>query len=113
MRLVARFPVHYDNVITCGIIEHDQRSLRNIDPDKLIASTNIILDELKRDSVFIEKFKDKVDYFFSNQVIFVAMVLSLTKKRKLDAIRFLIRSVRYDFSVVVRRQFLAAVKNLL
>ncbi len=112
MKLIARFPVYYDNSVTCAILEHDQRSLRSIDPDKLIASTFIMFDELKKDPVFLKRFKNKVGYFFSNQLTFVSLVLALSKNRKYDSLKFLIQAVRYDAKVIVRKRFLAAIRHL-
>ena len=111
MSLIARYKIHYDNTITSTIIEHGERSLRNINPDRLIASTEIIVDSLKRDKVFTAKYGNKVHSFFANQFTLVTLVLSLTKHRRLDTIRYLLKAIRYDFTVVCRKRFLASLKH--
>ena len=111
MRLIARYKVFYDNTITSAIIEHGERSLRNINPDKLIASTELIIENLKRDQVFITKHGRKVNAFFSNQYTLVTLVLSITKQRRLDTIKYLLKALRFDYTVIFRRRFLASIKH--
>lgn len=111
LRLIARYKVAFGSTITSAIIEHGDRSLRNVNPDKLIASTELIVGNLKKDEIFMSRYKSRVAAFFADQYTLVTLVLALTKKRRLDTIKFLLKATRHDFSVIFRRRFLASVKH--
>jgi glycosyltransferase involved in cell wall biosynthesis len=112
LRLAARYPFHFNNTVTSAVIQHEGRSLRNINPDKLIASTNIIVEYLKKDIQFLKEYKDKVSYHFANHYTFLALILALTKSRRRETIGYLIKAIRYDPGVVLRKRFLASIKHL-
>ncbi len=111
LRLAARYPFHFDNTVTSAIVQHESRSLMNINPDKLIASTDIIVEYLKKDLPFLNEYKDKIAYHFANHYTFLTLILSLTKARRFDTIKYLLRAIRYDPTVVLRKRFLASVKH--
>lgn len=111
MRLAARYQFHFDNTVTSAVVQHDERSLMKINPDKLIASTNIVVEYLKRDKPFLKEYHGRVSYHFANHFTFLTLILALSKTRRWDTIRYLARAVWYDPSVIVRKRFLASVKH--
>lgn len=113
LRLASRYQFHFDNTVTSGVIQHTQRSLMNINPDKLIASTNVIVDYLKKDIPFLQKYRHRAAYHFANHFTFLTLILALTKKRRYDTVKYLCRAIGYDRKVIFRRRFLASLKHLL
>jgi glycosyltransferase involved in cell wall biosynthesis len=111
LRLASRYKFHFDNTVTSAVVHHGERSLLNIDPDKLIASTNIIVESLKKDTAFLNEYRNKVAYHFANHYVFLALTLSLTRNRRWDTIRYLFRAFRYDPGVIRRRAFYAPIKH--
>jgi glycosyltransferase involved in cell wall biosynthesis len=111
LRLAARYPFHFDNRVTSAVIHHDERSLLNINPDKLIASTNVVVEYLKKDEAFVKVYNRKVGYHFANHYTFLTLILSLTKSRRVDTILFLLKAISYDPTVIFRKRFLASVKH--
>jgi glycosyltransferase involved in cell wall biosynthesis len=111
LRLASRYKFHFDNTVTSAVVHHDQRSLLNIDPDKLVACTNVVVEYLKKDTPFLEEYGSKVSYHFANHYVFLALILSLTKRRRLDTIRYLFRAFRYDPTVIRRHTFYAPIKH--
>jgi glycosyltransferase involved in cell wall biosynthesis len=111
LRLAARYPFCFDNTITSAVVQHDERSLMKIDPDKLIASTNIIVEYLKRDKPFLKEYKGKTSSHFANHYTFLSLILALTKSRRYDTIKYLMTSVGYDPMVIFRKRFLASIKH--
>lgn len=112
LRLASRFPVHIDNTVTSVIVEHGQRSLREIDPDKLIRATETIIAHLQRDFEFVNKYGKQTYYFYANKYTLITLVLSLLKNRKMEVIRYLIKAFRYDWKVIGRKRFLASIKHM-
>lgn len=113
LQLLSRYPIVFTPIVTVTIVEHEQRSLKNIDPDLLISCTAIIIKELESDSAFMNRYKSKAGYFFARQYTFVALILSLTKQRRADVLRYLAISMQYDWRVMGSRRFLASLKHLI
>ena len=111
LRLASRFRIHIDNTVTSVIVEHEERSLREVSPDKLIRSTQVIIDYLNRDKVFLKKYGKRVRYFYANMYTLVTLVLALSKNRKQEVAYYLYQALRWDWRVIVRRRFLASVKH--
>ncbi len=109
--LAARYPIHCSKAITSVIVEHSKRSLKNINPDKLIPSVEVIIKQLKEDDAFLKKYSDKVGFFFANCYTLIALTLALTKTRRGDTMRYLLKAIQQDISVIGRRRFLASVKH--
>jgi len=66
LRLAARYQFYFDNMVTSAAVHHRERSLENINPDSLIASTNIIVEYLKKDAAFLNAYRGKVNHHFAN-----------------------------------------------
>ena len=111
LRLAVRYQFHIDNTVTSAVVHHKERSLNKINPDKLIASTNVIVQYLKRDILFMKEYKSRVSYHFANHYTFLALTLALTKSRRWDTIAYLLTAIRYDPGVIMRKRFLAAAKH--
>lgn len=111
IRLAAQFKIYFDNTITSAVIEHEGRSLNNINPNKLIAGTELIIDNLKKDQVFLKKYQGRIGYFFANHYTLVSLVLALTKERKTQTLKYLWKAVQEDWKVIGRRRFLASLKH--
>lgn len=112
LRLAARYPIYFDNSITSAVIQHEGRSLKNVDPDRLTKNTEVIVSHLQRDSRFLESYKGKVNYHFANHFTFLTLTLALSKKRRIDTFRYLVKAIQYDPTVVFRRRFMASLKHL-
>lgn len=112
LRLASRYTFHFDNTVTSAVIQHDARSLMNINPDKLIANTEVIIDFLQQDKIFLEAYKEETAYHFANHYTFLTLILALTKRRRFETLKYLTKAIRYDPSVVFRKRFLASIKHL-
>lgn len=113
LRLAARFPFYFDNTITSAVVHHKDRSLLNIDPDKLILNTRILIEHLKNDTQFMIAYKRKSNYHFANHCTLTALHLSLTKNRKRESILFLKDALQYHFGIIITKRFLATIKKIL
>jgi glycosyltransferase involved in cell wall biosynthesis len=110
--LISRYNIYFDNTVTSAVNEHEGRSLNSIDPDKLIKCIELIVADLKRDNDFKNKFGSKTAYFYADQYTFVALLLSLNK-RKMKVLKYLAKAFGEHPTVLIRRRFLASVKYFL
>lgn len=113
LRLAARYPILFDNSITAVVRQHANRSLRNIDPEKLIASTILIIEYLKKDSVFMEYFRHDVNLHFAQHYSFLTLTLSLAPGYKTQTLRYLFKALSFSGKIVLTRRFWASVKLFL
>lgn len=113
LRLAARFNFSFDNTITSSVINHPNRSLLNVDPDKLIRSTEVVIAHLKKDPHFLTAYNGRIRYHFSNHYTLVTLILALTKKRRRDTLKYLAKAISIDPFVIFRRRFLASLKHLI
>lgn len=112
LRLAARYQFHFDNTVTSAIVQHQNRSLMTLNPEKLIVCTAILIESLKKDAPFLKMYRKKVGLHFANHYTFLSLILASNKKRS-HTMKFLLKAVRYDPMVIIRRRFLATLKNLL
>lgn len=110
--LLSRYSIHFDNSVTSMVTEHDGRSLKSIDPERLVYCVELIIADLKKDAAFSGKFGKRTALFYSDQYTFVALLMSLNKKR-MKVWRYLRKALAEDPSVLIRRRFLASVKYFL
>lgn len=55
-QLCARYKLYYNNIITTTIIEHDNRSMAVATEQELLSRRSILVNDLAKDEVFMEKF---------------------------------------------------------
>lgn len=112
LRLASRYKFYFDNTITSTVINHSERSLNNINTDKLIVCTNLIVEYLKKDTFFLQTYGKMVNYHFANHYTFLTLNLAL-QKRRTETLKYMALAFNYDYTVVFRKRFLASVKYLL
>ena len=109
LRLAARFKIHINNIVTSAVIEHEARSLNNIDVDEYGECVELIVQHLKRDPVFLSRYQRHASYFFSRQYS-LAMLLASLNKRTNSCLHFMSKAIYEDAGVCVSRRFLASLK---
>lgn len=112
MKLLVRYKIQFDNIITSVVVEHEQRSLKTIDAGKLISCTNLIVGHLKEDKPFFDKLGYGAKVFLANQYTFLTLILALAKEKKATW-RYLLKALHQDITVITRKRFLASVKHLM
>lgn len=111
--LAARYQFVFDSTVTSSVVDHSGRSLNNIDPAKLQASTEVIVHHLKADDKFMSAFRGSTGFHFANHYTLLTLILSLDKKRKRETLRYLFLALSYYPPIFFQRRFLASVKHLL
>ena len=110
LRLAARFDFHFENIVTSTIVNHDGRSVLNFDEAGLIKRTTALVDTLKMDTDFMEKFSSELSKIRGRTLSYISLHLSL-ERRILNSWTYLIRSIAVSPSEVLNRRFLAICKH--
>lgn len=109
LRLTSRYKIHTINTITSAVVEHSHRSLNNIDTQKLMCSTELVIRALKEDKAFQNYYKGKVNRFYANQYTYVMLILAMRNDRK-RYFYFLARAIGERIGVILERRFIASLK---
>ncbi len=109
LRIISRVPLKVCQEVTFKLIQHANRSLSNISPDRVIERDSFLLAELLRDKYFTKRFSADLPLFEADRYTFFALTLVLAKRRS-ETILFLSKSVMATPKVVIRRRFWACIK---
>ncbi|MEM7162584.1 MAG: glycosyltransferase family A protein [Bacteroidota bacterium] len=112
LRLVARYDFCYSNTVTSIIIEHADRSVNQIQKDKLIERKMGMLNYALSDEFILAKFGSSIKRIELNTLTYIALHLALSNYKK-DAMKFYKRALRLSPISVLSKRSLAIVKHLI
>jgi glycosyltransferase involved in cell wall biosynthesis len=110
--LGSHFPIWHCNVVTSTVVVHDERSILDWNPDKVITRDTMLIDFLLKDRFFLKKYKHGIGKFIADRYTFFMLLLAI-KKRNNETIKYAIRAIKSDFTVIVRKRFLASLLKLI
>ncbi len=112
LRLASKYKIHHNPIVTSCLIDHDSRSVVNIDKDKLILRKELFLKYTLENpdvNAFIGK---KRKQFIANTYSYIALHLMLAGYKK-DAIKYLIKSILKSPRIIIKKRFFVIVKRVL
>ncbi|HNL82503.1 MAG TPA: glycosyltransferase family A protein [Chitinophagaceae bacterium] len=113
IRLAARFPLYYSNEITTIVIEHDARSVKIMNAQKLIDRLDVFMSTIKADEQVRNTFLDKINKIQMYADLYIAVHLATTPKYKITSIKYLFKTIFTDISVLKLKAFYATLKNII
>ena len=112
LRVISKKNLLACREVTFKLIQHRNRSLSTISPDRVIERDTFMLTELIRNDFFITKFKRDLPLFKADRYTFFALTLVLVERR-MEAILYLLKSVTTTPKVFSRKRFWACIKLLM
>jgi glycosyltransferase involved in cell wall biosynthesis len=112
LALAARFHIHCINTITSTIVDHEQRSVVNIDMTKFLTRMNLLNDVLVADEQVQLKYKDNWSEFLAYRNIYIALHLAMAKYPKKYSLHYLKLAVQNEPRTIFSRRFFGALKNI-
>ena len=100
--LASRYEVDFYNEVTAVVVEHSDRSLNNLNPEKVKKSYDIVIDSLSNDKAVKEKYGDGLREMAANQYLFCAN-LALEKKIYKLFIQCLFKSIKASPKKIILR----------
>jgi glycosyltransferase involved in cell wall biosynthesis len=113
MRLSARFPLFYSNVITSQLVDHDQRSVRTINGQRLIDRLERLIHYLEQDVEVLTYFHSSFRYTRMDSWSYVALHLANHKSTKIKSLQYLFRASGESSKLFMTKRFYATIKNIL
>lgn len=112
LRLASRFRIFYSNQVTSIIINHEQRSVLNVNEAALINRKNLIVHYLSEDEAFVRKYGKRKSIVASEMASYTALHLALGGAKG-SAWKYLGESLAARPASLLRRRTLAIVKHTL
>ena len=111
-RLTARFPLYYSNSITSLIIEHDLRSVQQINNQKLIVRLNLLTTYLKKDKIVLDYFGKRFKKIEMEVFSYAALHLK-QPDFKVKSIVYLFKTLSSYPLFIIKKRFYVILRNII
>ncbi len=112
-RLAARYPLFYSNTITSWVIDHEARSVRKINGEKLLLRLDLLLLYLTNNAEVVSYFGSGISRIKMDTYSYGALHLAEVPSQKAKSVFYLLKALAADLSLVKKRRFFAVIKNIL
>ncbi|XZF13813.1 glycosyltransferase family 2 protein [Chitinophagaceae bacterium MMS25-I14] len=113
LRLAARFPLPYSNEITSLVIDHEGRSVRKINGQKLIDRLHLLIHYLQQDEKVQSYFGQSFQRTKMDALSYIALHLADQPSYKSKSVKYLFKAYRESSSLLRTKRFYATIKNLM
>ena len=113
LRLAARYPLFYSNVVTSIIIDHKSINDRKTNDRDLIRRLKLLLYYLERDEKVMQRYKKQFHKIEMDSHSYIALYLAEQPPYKLKSIYYMLVALGNSLSYPKKRRFYATIKKLL
>lgn len=110
--LAIRYSIHFSTKVTSVVVEHEGRSLNQSNPEKVKDSHDLVIERLKDDNVFMNM-NERYRSIFNYQLMSYNSLIFATHSRKLEALKYLRKSIGFKFHYLFKRRSLAILKLII
>ncbi|MDX2003534.1 MAG: glycosyltransferase [Chitinophagales bacterium] len=112
LRLASRYKFEYSDTITACMINHDSRSVLNYDEREMLDRTNLLLQNLKEDAIFMEANGKDLGRIEAHMLSYISLHLALSGKKQ-RALKYLWQSALKSLAEVMTRRTLAILRLII
>lgn len=112
LRLAARYPLPYSNTITSQVVDHDMRSVRMINGQKLIDRLERFLCYVSEDPQVVNYYGRRLRLIRMDAWSYIALHLAGHPHWKPKSLHYLRRAIIQSPRLVLAKRFYATIKNL-
>ncbi len=112
LQLASQFSFHHSNVVTTTIIDHDFRSVVTTNTKSLVERKELMLKIALQDKRIKEYYNGSIKFLKSNTYSYISLHILLAGEKK-QALKYLFKAIKSNFSFVFTKRFLAIIKRLL
>ena len=113
LRLAARYPLHYSNVVTSVIIDHKAINDRKTNDRDLIQRLKKLLHYLQQDKEVMKRYAKQFNKIRMDSHSYIALYLAEQPAYKLKSIYYMLIAMGNSFSYPKKRRFYATIKKIL
>ncbi len=92
LRLAARYKLYQHKDVSCCMVEHNARSVHNLELEKEVKRSNLLRYYLEKDEVFMSKFGSFVPNIHAHMLTYIALHL-IIEGRKTESIKFFFKGI--------------------
>jgi glycosyltransferase involved in cell wall biosynthesis len=113
LRLAARHPFYYNNLITGALLEHEKRSVLSYKEEGLLQRTEMLKKKLIVDKVFVESFgKKQVDKIYAHMLSYTSLHLAMSREKR-KACKYFLKSLMVNPGELLTKRSLSITKKIL
>ena len=112
LRLAIQYPFHPIRQKTFCLREHSGRSLNTISPETVRVRDELFAQIVGRNPDFTRRYPGQLPKFVADRYTFITLTMALSKKDRMQTVRYLLKAMQQDPTVLWRRRFLASIKHL-
>ena len=110
IRLLSRYQLQYSNTSTSTVVNHDERSIRTIPTDKIIARDTFLVEALEKDEAVRSAFGKKWNKFVAERYTFFMLCLA-EDGRKSEVRKWAMKAASVYPMITFSSRFLASLKR--
>jgi glycosyltransferase involved in cell wall biosynthesis len=111
LQLASKFKIYFKNTTTSAIIEHDNRSVLEINPEKLIKRKELMLQMAIQDQSIVNYYENKIKYLKANTYSYIALHLAMSNHKK-QTLFYLKKTLKETPDFIFKRRFFAILKYM-
>lgn len=112
LRLAARYQIKHLNTVTASLVQHDTRSVMEVNPQKLIQRLQLFIKYVSEDVAFQKKYYALLPAMKSQAWSYIALHFALTHTHKKETIEYLLKALRIYPKFILQKRFYVILKNL-
>ncbi|MBO9701647.1 MAG: glycosyltransferase family 2 protein [Sporocytophaga sp.] len=112
LRLAPKYRFLFSNEITSSIINHSQRSVYEINYQRLIERFDIFMDIILSNKDIVNFYRGKIHKLKASCDTYISLHLAISKKQMMRSLFFLLKGFFKDPAIMFKRRFYAIVKHL-
>lgn len=110
IKLICRFGLQYSNTITSTVVNHDMRSLRTIQADKVVARDLLLIQNLEGDPEVMARYGKTFRKFVAERYSFFMLCMA-EQQRRTAVWQWGMKAFQIYPLILMSKRFLAAIKN--
>jgi len=111
-RLAAHYEIGYNNIVTASMVQHDSRSVMQVDEQKLITRLELFIKYVSTDEAFIKKYTWLMPAMKSQALSYLSLHFAVTHKHFKLAFLYFRKAWAVYPAFISHRRFYAIVKHL-
>ncbi|MEO9258236.1 MAG: glycosyltransferase family 2 protein [Crocinitomicaceae bacterium] len=113
LRIAIQHKIYNHPVITSEIVDHENRSVLIEDKSQLVNKFTVFMDLINNNKEIQDYYFKDLRKFKASCYTYISLHLALTKKYKIESIKYLWKGIISSPSFIFQRRFLAIIKHLL
>ena len=105
MRLASKYPIYYSNVITACMIQHESRSVMQVDEKKLKKRIDLAYNYLLADPHFKNKYGRYKNLVRSHLLLYIALHLIIARSKK-RGWAYVTQAIKINPNIIFSKKFL-------